>query len=218
MKIWHISDTHGLHDQLVIPVVDLIIHSGDVSNWKDERNANEVLDFLEWYAKIPCKKILVGGNHDVSIERGLVTRKQIEDFGIIYLENELYKVDGIRIWGSPYTPSFGVGWAWNIERHEIQAVWDLIPECDIVVTHGPPYGILDIHEDNGIEYCGCKCLLNTILRREPQYHLFGHIHNVKDTLNQGLRNIAGYKTVFSNGSVCAIPKNNVSSNGNIISI
>ena len=218
MKIWHISDTHGLHNQLAIPDVDLVIHSGDVSNWKDERNSNEVLDFLEWYGKIPIKKILVGGNHDVSIERGLVTRKQIEDFGIVYLENELCEIDGVKIWGSPYTPSFGLGWAWNIARHKIQTVWDLIPECDIVVTHGPPHGILDIHEDRGIEYCGCASLRNTILRLQPKYHLFGHIHNVKDTLNQGLRTVVGCKTIFSNGSICAIPKNNVSSNGNIIEV
>lgn len=67
MKILFISDTHGMHNQLIIPEgVDMIIHAGDVANYKDPgRNTNEVLDFIEWYEKIEIKhKIWIAGNHE----------------------------------------------------------------------------------------------------------------------------------------------------------
>ena len=50
-----------------------------------------------------------------------------------------------------------------------------IPEdTDIVITHGPPYGILDkIYNGQSV---GCKILLNVIERVKPKVHIFGHIH------------------------------------------
>lgn len=41
-----------------------------------------------------------------------------------------------------------------------------------MVTHGPPYGILDFCGLNA----GCPELLKTIKRLKPKYHFFGHIH------------------------------------------
>ena len=53
MKIIHISDTQGLHRQLnPLPEADVIVHSGDISN---NGEANEVLDFLNWYVELPYK-------------------------------------------------------------------------------------------------------------------------------------------------------------------
>ena len=92
MKIWHISDTHTYHDLLRIPEgVDMVIHSGDCSNPRDPyNNEPEVREFIDWYKELPIKnKIYVPGNHDTSIEKKLVIKKDFTDAGIVYLEDIL---------------------------------------------------------------------------------------------------------------------------------
>ena len=93
MKIWHISDTHTYHGLLEIPKeIDIAIFSGDCSNPRDKyQNEQEVLNFLMWFGmNVKARyKIFVAGNHDVAIEKKLITNKQIESKGLIYLENSL---------------------------------------------------------------------------------------------------------------------------------
>jgi Icc-related predicted phosphoesterase len=43
-----------------------------------------------------------------------------------------------------------------------------------LVTHGPPYGILD--KTDGGKHGGSEFLLKEVLRIKPKLHLFGHIH------------------------------------------
>ena len=88
MKILHISDTHGFHGMFPdskFEGVDVVVHSGDCSNWRDVgRNSVEVKDFIEWYKNVPVKhKIFVAGNHDTSIERRLITPGDFTEAGII---------------------------------------------------------------------------------------------------------------------------------------
>lgn len=225
MKIWHISDTHTYHDLLVIPDgIDVVIHSGDCSNPRDPyNNEPEVRDFIDWYKELPIKyKIYVAGNHDTSIEKKLVLKQDFADAGIIYLEDDLVKIEDILIYGSPYTPNFG-NWSFMKDRVKLERYWkNAIPDyIDIIVTHGPPKGILDKSYDrnNNMESCGDKSLLNRVLEIQPAYVLFGHIHNHKDIINAGLLKLSGYDTCFSNGSVVTDGKfGKLSSNGNIFEI
>ena len=52
-----------------------------------------------------------------------------------------------------------------------------MPDVDILVTHSPPYGILDV--SNKGNYCGSKALLKEVHRIKPKLHLFGHIHEAR---------------------------------------
>jgi Icc-related predicted phosphoesterase len=224
IKIWHFSDTHTYHNLLTIPDVDIAIFSGDCSNPRDPSlNNNEVRNFIEWYGslKIP-HKIAIGGNHDTSIEKRLVTPGDFAKEGIIYLENNSTEVLGLKIWGSPITPEFGIGWAWNRKREKIYKVWDNIPDnTDIIVTHGPPKTIMDLSYDTNhkLEFCGCSNLLKRIFTINPKAVLFGHIHNCNGVINAGIRQIPDLQTIFSNGSVLTDGKFGVlSSNGNIIEV
>ena len=62
MKIVCISDTHGLHDKIVLPEGDMIIHAGDCTNFG---STAQVIEFLEWFSKLAYKyKIFIAGNHD----------------------------------------------------------------------------------------------------------------------------------------------------------
>lgn len=225
MRILHISDTHTYHNLLKIPSdIDMIIHSGDCSNPRDPyNNEPEVRNFISWYKELPVKnKIYVAGNHDTSIEKRLITKKDFQDAGIIYLENESIMIEGIRFFGSPHTPQFGQ-WAFMKDRTKLDRFWKkAIPEIvDVIITHGPPKGILDksYNRNHNMEHCGDKSLFNRILEIQPAYVLFGHIHNCDDIINAGLMKLSICDTWFSNGSVVTDGKfGKLTSNGNILEI
>jgi len=225
MKIWHISDTHTYHDQLRIPEgIDMVIHSGDCSNPRDPyNNEPEVREFIDWYKNLPIKhKIYVPGNHDTSIEKKLVVRDDFENAGIIYLEDNIVIVDNLSIYGNPYTPQFGQ-WSFMKDRVKLDRYWNQVmpAHVDILITHGPPKGILDksYSRENVFECCGDKSLFNKVLQVKPKYHLFGHIHNHKDIINAGMQKLSALDTWFSNGSVVTDGKFGfLSSNGNIFEL
>lgn len=206
MKIWHISDTHGFHKQLTVPEgIDLVIHTGDCSNRMDPyTNEPEVKQFIEWYEQIPIpNKIFIPGNHDTSIERNLIKGGDFITRGIYLLNHDWIDIDGIKIFGSPYTPTYGQ-WAFMKSRETINRVWEQIPEgMDIVGVHGPCKGILDLSYNriNELEFCGDSALRKHILYRvKPKYFLSGHIHNFEDIINTGFRHLPDYGITFSNAA------------------
>ena len=226
MRIWHISDTHTFHEMLEVPTnIDMVIFSGDCSNPRDPfANEPEVRDFIDWYSTLPIKhKIFVAGNHDTSIEKRLVTKYDFMNAGIIYLENSYTTIEGLKIFGSPHTPTFGYGWAFNKDRTKLERIWRKLIDIDtdIIINHGPPKGILDISFDRfgAMERCGDKSLMNRIIEVRPKLVLFGHIHNCEDIINQGVLQISTLPTNFSNGSVVKDGRfGQLSSNGNVIEI
>lgn len=227
LKLWHISDTHTYHDLLTVPEgIDVVVFSGDCSNPRDPyQNEPEVRDFLNWFRALPIKyKIFVAGNHDTSIEKGLVKPSDFFQAGITYLENDYINIMGIKIFGSPNQPTFGTGWAFNKSRNSMDEHWSKIADdVDIFVVHGPPKTILDVSYrkySEGIEHCGCNALKRHILGRiKPKLCLFGHIHNNEDIINAGVLKLSNYDTIFSNGSVVTDGKFGVlTSNGNILEI
>ena len=229
MKIWHISDAHTKHKYLNPPEdCDIVIFSGDCSNPREPSiNEMQVRDFITWFVSLPIKyKIFVAGNHDTSIEAGYLTKDNFESVGIIYLENSSIEIERLKIWGSPYTPSYGIGWAYNKKREKLHDLWATIPDdTDIIITHGPPKGIMDLayHKiDNKwlLEYCGCRALLKRVFQIKPKLVCFGHIHDNEDNLNSGIRQLGTLPTIFSNGSVVTDGEfdKGPSNNGNLITI
>jgi hypothetical protein len=91
LKIWYFSDTHSKHGFLDIPDdIDFAIFGGDGSIQKEPAmNNNEMLEFLSWFASLVHikYKIMIGGNHDTSLEKRLIRKEDIPE-GIIYLEHE----------------------------------------------------------------------------------------------------------------------------------
>lgn len=225
MKIWHISDTHTYHGLLKVPEgIDMVIHSGDATNPRDPyASEQEMLNFITWFGSLPIKhKVFVAGNHDLCIERNLITKIDFMKNGIVYLENDYVEVEGIKIWGSPFTPSFGQGWAFNKKRSALHDIWKEIPDdVDIVVVHGPPKGILDLayHQLNCIEFCGDEALRKRMYLLNPKLCLFGHIHNNDDIINAGTIKLSIGDTIYSNGSVVTDGKfGKLSSHGNTFEI
>jgi Icc-related predicted phosphoesterase len=171
MKIVLISDTHNKHDEIILPEGDMIIHAGDVSG---SGTFTEILTFLQWFSRLDFKhKIFIASNHDFAFEKLNMSHALPE--GVTYLQDTSIEIEGLKIYGSPYTPKF-YNWAFMKNRGpEIKQVWDLIPDkVDILVTHGPPHQILD--ENAFGKPTGCLDLLNRVNEVKPSIHVFGHIH------------------------------------------
>lgn len=227
MKIWCISDTHAFHEELIVPQgIDMIIHSGDFSNPKSPAlNLNEATNFLVWFDNIKevKYKLFICGNHDTSFEANLIRKKDIKQFypSITYLFHETIEIEGIKIFGSPYTPEFN-GWAFNVKRAKLFNYWEQIEEgTDIVITHGPPMGVLDLcsrQDGSGYEQVGCRSLMKHIERVKPKYHIFGHVHSEKGIHNSGTKTISGLETVFVNASMLELRSNQKVNNGFVIEI
>jgi Icc-related predicted phosphoesterase len=166
-----ISDLHGFKPEL--PGGDLLIICGDLTarNKREEYN-----QFNLWLSLLSYRcKIVIGGNHD-----GMLERKQVvignESEAIHYLCNSGFEFEGLKIWGSPYTPKFGQWYFMENRGQDIRKHWNSIPnDTGILITHGPPYGILDEIDDHA--HVGCKELKAAVQERiKPRMHCFGHIH------------------------------------------
>lgn len=95
MKIAFISDTHGLHHQLVLTDADVLVHAGDVSNSGKE---HEIVDFLKWFgAKPHAHKIFIASNHDFFFEKeSKQTIESIIPENVIYLNDSGVTINGIH--------------------------------------------------------------------------------------------------------------------------
>ena len=171
MRIIGISDTHGRHRQVEVPEGDLLIHAGDVSNGSER----EVADFLEWFAAHAHRhKVFLAGNMDYAIAHKAGSLLRDLPAHVHYLENESIELEGLRCWGSPFVPNF-VG-VFNLPRGKaLRKVWAGIPEhVDILITHTPPFGILDTTSLG--RSVGCEELRKRLKSLSPRLHLFGHVH------------------------------------------
>lgn len=203
-KIVCISDTHNRHDKLIIPECDILIHAGD---WTGRGYASEIRPFAQWLNKQydQCSEIVViPGNHELEFENELPLsltwfKEECPDAHLL-IEQEVI-IDGIKIYGSPITPFF-CDWAWNRYPQDITKHWNRIPDdTNILITHGPPYDILDktTYADGTIreDRLGCPQLLKRIKElKDLDLHFFGHIHN------DGGRQYNQDGVTFCNAAIC----------------
>jgi len=173
MKICAISDTHGKEAWLDLPKGDILIHCGDfhITSLAELEYANR------WFGRQSFRyKCFVAGNHDTYIEHiGKEVAKSLFT-NVIYLENELIEIEGLRIYGSPYVP-YSNNWSFMYQRCSLEAknIWSKIPyNLDVLITHGAIYGVLDRNSSD--IRCGCEVLAREIMKKKPKRHLFGHIH------------------------------------------
>lgn len=185
-----ISDLHGYFPKL--EGGDLLIVAGDLTARDDERGW---LDFESWiYDQKYLEKIMIGGNHDNFLQSMDEHRmwkywEKIPD--VTYLCDSGTEFESLKIWGSPWTSQFP-----GINRKccaftrpfcvPLRDRWDLIPDdVDILITHGPAFGILDTVARGYGDSVGDMDLRDVLEKRiRPRLHVFGHIHE-----NGGQRHI-----------------------------
>merc|ERR1712232_1341192 len=143
-----------------------------------------------WLATLPFeRKIIVAGNHDVTldlecelnkdpriVDAAKATLLRASGDSASFLQDELTTFRGVRIYASPWQPAFG-SWAFNLPRGApLARKWHKIPEnIDVLLVHGPPMGRGDLTER---KHVGCADLLHEIQNRvKPTFCVAGHIHH-----------------------------------------
>lgn len=130
----------------------------------------ELAAFDKFLARLPHPhKIVVAGNRDNFFERRPEESLRLLTHAV-YLQDREISIDGLRIFGSPWQPTF-MNTAFNLPREK----WALLPiGIDILVTHTPPLGIGDSTETG--KWVGCADLLDAVRCIRPRLHVFGHVH------------------------------------------
>lgn len=200
-KVVCIADTHTQHEALELPEGDMIVHAGDATY---RGTLQEVEQFAYWFGKTPyLQKIFIAGNHDFLFQDQPHLAKTImQENGIIYLQDEAVTLHNpeiekpITLYGTPHTPFF-FDWAFNEYEEKLKDIYGMIPEnLDILLTHGPAYGILDeVCQDFKQKWLGSVALRNRIYEAKPRFHVFGHIHE-----GYGQKFLG--ETTFINATVC----------------
>ena len=195
MRILHLSDTHGHHRELTaLPQADVVVHSGDITF---HGSYDEVMDFVRWFAALPYKnKLFIAGNHDFSLAGEQSDGKDMQEKinallpeNTYYLCNSGVEIEGLSFYGIPMFRS-------SVDDTSYERFYSDIPkETDVLITHQPPFGILDGGEYKGQPYnYGNALLLEQVKVVSPKVHLFGHDHNVfGKTMVNGI--------CFSNGAL-----------------
>ncbi len=189
MKILHVSDTHGFHHRLrELPEADFVVHSGDFCMAGTE---DEAIDFLNWFCDLPHRhKIFICGNHDDCLYGAKIDGL---DGNVHYLCNSGVTIDGIKFYGVPMFMADCISCRQKSNYAEIPI------DTDILITHSPPYGVLDF--DDNIHY-GSKELLQRLTEIRPHLHLFGHIHRQHGMITDEI-------VTFSNGAIMNGDYNNL---------
>lgn len=206
-----VSDLHGCKPAL--HGGDLLIVAGDLTKSDKPIQYGE---FAAWIDRQNYKKkVLIAGNHDNFFEKeGFEKIKDAySDIGVDYLcdsgttfrdwpelkpgmeDGTTLEVKDYKIWGIPWSKRF-VGmnphcmaftyydetWLYD------EKVMKIPVDVDILITHSPPYGILDEVKLEGqfklsepplqmYEHVGSTALYNWLKYvGRPRLHVFGHIH------------------------------------------
>jgi len=178
-----------------------LIHSGDLTGSGRIEGLRPVMQWL--YGLPHPNKVIIAGNHDFTLDQEwserhdyifkngdtdnlqdaqeLMNGENAKAANITYLEYDITEVQvkpGGRKWkiyGSPGSAAF-CGMAFNYDRgEEAKKLCAAIPEdTDILITHGPPYSVLDRVQFGA--KVGCEVLQERINAIKPKLHVFGHIH------------------------------------------
>ena len=182
ITIVHFSDFHGLPRPL--PWADMYISTGDhLPNTKavlwqlpdlEKQNQDEYIknNHHKWAAMFgnpDAPIVMVRGNHSFTDEAGLFQAHKgpVHEFK----DPDMITVLGIKLGGFRGVPPINNMWADEMSENEIDFRISQLYNLDILITHGPPAGVMD----NGY---GSKAIAEYIRRQyNPKFtHCFGHVH------------------------------------------
>ncbi len=173
MKLVCLSDNHSNYEDFTVPDGDILIHAGDFSFQGKPR---EIVDFMDWLNRQPhTHKLWIPGNHELSLEDFSYNIEVIEkDTNSICIHDKETTIDGVKFCGTAFTPEFN-NWAYNLTNRQSSLFWDIMPNTDVLVTHGPPRNVLDVSSFEG-RPLGCPYHFEYLKRTKPKINIFGHIH------------------------------------------
>jgi Icc-related predicted phosphoesterase len=169
-----LSDQHGNLPK--VELCDLLLIAGDlcpIDNHDHHHQRNWLRgEFSDWLEGLEAKHIIgIAGNHDFVLEKQPGIGHELP---WTYLCDSSAEVEGLRVFGMPWVPNLP-NWAFHAPDDMLGKKVDAIPDnTDILVTHGPPYGVGDTVWGSHV---GSSSLASAIsYRLDPTLHVFGHIH------------------------------------------
>lgn len=193
VRVVAISDTHSFLPD--VEPCDILLLGGDIcDNGSAVAQVGWLYDvFKPWLEKIPAKHVVgIAGNHDLVFGKNseLVPRNLKWN----YLQGTVIELEGLKIYGLPWSlPIWG---AFQLDEEGLARKCSQIPnDIDIIVSHGPPYGIGDgvprlitdqnEHEWPGVEHVGSFALRERVFDIRPLLTVFGHIHEGRGYWHHG---------------------------------
>ena len=177
-RICVISDTHNYHNRVQLEPCNILICCGDYSN---KGYKKDITKFAQWLSHQPAQHILlIPGNHDFDfIQKYPKSKRWITDYcsNVTILQNEACMLFGITFYGYfNRTKQF--------DENEIKMLYQTIPDtCDILITHRPPFGILDdkivfVDKKPTVDgNYGVDPFEQIVYDKNVKLHCFGHIHS-----------------------------------------
>lgn len=196
MKIFAVSDMHGMLDGLDPSGMDIVVIAGDFSKmngfskWHlyDQKKWIEK-NFFAWTSKYPeTEFIVVPGNHDLCLDLGRTMNFKDFRWDIQWPKNVHMLIDrevvvkGLKFYGMPWVPIISYRWAFEADKDKIASKCSLIPnDVDVLVTHAPPHWFDDKPIDHSTQFgmseaFGSSELTDEILDKQPKFAFCGHIH------------------------------------------
>jgi Icc-related predicted phosphoesterase len=196
MRVAAISDTHG-RQNWEIPGCDVFIHAGDMTAQGSLRETAAFAVRLRQAMEGPggpAHAIIVPGNHDECFETFPEAARGLFGANVHVLLDEALELDGVTFYGSPWTPPFML-WHFMAEEDRLAMLYRKMPmRVDVLVTHGPPHGILDPGWKE--PHAGSTALAQAVAERHVGHRVFGHLHGA------GGHMIQKGNTIFYNVAGC----------------
>eukprot|EP01024_Parvocaulis_polyphysoides_P029187 TRINITY_DN26340_c0_g1_i2.p1 TRINITY_DN26340_c0_g1~~TRINITY_DN26340_c0_g1_i2.p1 ORF type:complete len:278 (-),score=36.22 TRINITY_DN26340_c0_g1_i2:133-870(-) len=202
-----ISDTHNGYEKLTEKLIelhrsdsDILIHAGDMT---DRGSTDELQRINSWFGTLPYKhKIAISGNMDgIGLQKMTHDQKQKLFSNVTYLENDEVELEGVKFFGTPYTPRFCGGFQLRDDKQAAQ-MWEKIPEdTQVLVVHGPPKGMMDMTSRGMM--VGCPELKKKVDEmQDMRVMVWGHIHNAAGMVRDQQKNVtyinaAQYDGIYS---------------------
>lgn len=173
MKLLLFSDIHANKNHCINLVrmardADLVIGAGDIGTLRRDLEKT-----IGWLSDIIKPAILVPGNAESYEE--LHEACKVWPTAVVLHGNAIER-DGITYFGIgggiPVTP-FG-SWSYDFSEEEAEQLLMDCPENGILISHSPPYGILDL--SSGGQHLGSKTVRRVIDEKSPHLVVCGHIH------------------------------------------
>lgn len=184
MIVLHVSDNHGLLERLD-PTAQLVVHSGDFL--PSFSRGNRAIEFLRqeewvnnnknrltsWLGNRPF--LYTPGNHDF-FDPCPVMRSWGVDAHNLWVDGGRAITPCVQTEGFPWVNHFTGEWNYEIGPSDMLTRARVIPPCEMLVAHGPIYGVLDRNALG--QRCGSLEIRHWLQNHElpPKWYLHGHIH------------------------------------------
>ena len=185
-----VSDTHGWHRDVAVPPGDVLVHAGDITR---KGELKTLVDFDDWLGTLPHRhKVVICGNHDFCFQEQPATARSSSATPFT-CRTKASRSTACASTGARGSRGSAAGRSTCSAAPSSPPCGRTIPDgTDILVTHGPPAGILD-RTYRG-EAVGCQDLLDRVRAVRPRLHVFGHIHEAAGV-------VGSEGTTFVNASV-----------------